>query len=79
MTEITPEVPITYEIEYAGARQYKTAYPVIKSIAGITIDRNDDTRTLNSIIVALLEIMHNDDETVNQDLEYAREILREER
>ena len=79
MTTIYPEVPIEYEIEYAGASQYKTAYPVIKSIAGITIDRNDDTRTLNSIIVALLEIMHNDDETVNQDLEYAREILREER
>jgi hypothetical protein len=79
MTEITPEVPIEYEIEYAGARQYKTAYPLIKAIAGIPLDRENDTRTLNSIIGALLEIMHNDSDKVNEDLEYAREILREDR
>jgi len=79
MTEITPKVPIEYEIEYAGARQYKTAYPAIKAIAGVPLDGEDDTRTLNSIIRAVLEIMHNDDDKVNEDLEYAREILREER
>jgi hypothetical protein len=43
------------------------------------LDRDDDTRTLNAIIRAVLEIMHNDDETVEKDLEYAKQMIREER
>jgi len=80
MKEINLTISIEYDIEYIGARQYKKPYVILKSIAGVSVkERDDDTRTLNAIIVAVLEQLHEDSEQVKDDIEFAWEMINEER
>jgi len=80
MKEIDLQIRIGYEIGYTGARQYKTPYPIIRSIAGVEVpsDMWEMSSEFMAIYLKLLEQLR-DEEQVNEDMEFAKEMIREER